>query len=50
MPRRTRRCFAERLRRATIGAGLEPKAAVLERGFNQNFTASDDDAGVARAG
>ena len=29
--------FAERLRRAMIGAGLEPKAAVLERGFNQNF-------------
>ena len=29
---------AERLRRAMmIGAGLEPKAAVLERGFSQNF-------------
>jgi len=29
--------FAERLRRAMVSAGLEPKAAVLERGFNQNF-------------
>lgn len=29
--------FAERLRAAMIGAGLEPKAAVLERGFNQHF-------------
>lgn len=29
--------FADRLRAAMIGAGLEPKAAVLERGFNQHF-------------
>ena len=29
--------FAERLRRAMVGAGYEPKAAVLERGFNQHF-------------
>ena len=29
--------FAERLRSAMIGAGLEPKAAVLELGFNQHF-------------
>ncbi len=29
--------FADRLRSAMIGAGLEPKAAVLERGFNQHF-------------
>ena len=29
--------FADRLRAAMIGAGLEPRAAVLERGFNQHF-------------
>ena len=29
--------FADRLRRAMEGAGYEPKAAVLERGFNQHF-------------
>ena len=29
--------FAERLRRAMVGAGYEPKAAVLERGCNQHF-------------
>ena len=29
--------FADRLRKAMIDAGLEPKAAVLERGFNLHF-------------
>jgi transcriptional regulator with XRE-family HTH domain len=29
--------FATRLRQAMTDAGLEPRAAVLERGFNQHF-------------
>ncbi len=29
--------FADRLRKAMVAAGLEPKAVVLERGFNLHF-------------
>ncbi len=37
MDKNAKSLFADRLRAAMIGAGLEPKAAVLERGFNLHF-------------
>ena len=41
--------FADRLRKAMVEAGLEPKAAVLERGFNLHFYGPPISAhGVAR--